>query len=317
VNVPDLPPRVLLDLAQKCNLRCPMCVVWGRGDAPDGGDVMDVGAALKVIGQLDRALLQPNLWSEPLLVPDFLWWVTMMKNSGHSVAFNTNGLALDGDTALLLVSQKVDSVMFSIDAVTSETLKKIRGIRALPRIEAAVLRLLAVRGEAQYPRIGVSFAKQKENEHEVDEFVRRWVGVVDVVRVGLLFADGTYPDMVVPEMRTPCPAIYSTMAIHVDGQVSVCCLDGLKQTNMGNVFKDGVKGVWSGPEFRRVRQAHESGDYDAVPFCKNCNGWAQNAFEDQVEGNLLIRRSPEFTYYNRVDRLKNWTARGGHECRAG
>ena len=30
--VSDLPERVLLDLATRCNLRCPMCPVWGSPD---------------------------------------------------------------------------------------------------------------------------------------------------------------------------------------------------------------------------------------------------------------------------------------------
>jgi len=33
-----------------------------------------------------------------------------------------------------------------------------------------------------------------------------------------------------------------------------------------------------------------------------------------VRDGLFIRRSPEFTYYNRIDRLENWKGRllGGH-----
>ena len=30
--VPELPPRVIMDFATKCNLRCGMCPVWGSDD---------------------------------------------------------------------------------------------------------------------------------------------------------------------------------------------------------------------------------------------------------------------------------------------
>ena len=30
--VTELPERVLIDFATKCNLRCPMCPVWGSDD---------------------------------------------------------------------------------------------------------------------------------------------------------------------------------------------------------------------------------------------------------------------------------------------
>ena len=75
---------------------------------------------------------------------------------------------------------------------------------------------------------------------------------------------------------------------------------------MGNVFQDGVKEVWHGEGYTRARRLHEAGDWDAIPFCKNCDVWAGYAYEEEVKGNLLIRRSPQFCYYNRIDRLESW-----------
>ena len=45
-----------------------------------------------------------------------------------------------------------------------------------------------------------------------------------------------------------------------------------------------------------------------------CNGWGQYEYEDEVRDGLLIRRSPEFTYYNKIARLTNWQGKllGGH-----
>ena len=318
-EVADLPPRVLLDLATKCNLRCPMCTVWGSGDdsaIDQVAGVMDLEAARRILDEMMEAkpLVQPNMYGEPLLAPKLRERIADMKARGMSIAMNTNGLTLRDDLALFFVEQQVDSVMFSIDAATKETLKSIRGIDKLEKIESAVFRLLRARGDGQKPRVGVSFTKQDENRHEVDAFVKRWVGVVDVVRVGLIFKDGTFPEMQTPAVRLPCPAIYNTMPVHNDGQVTVCCLDGFKQTDLGNVFKDGVRNVWNGEAFAKLRYYHETAQWDKVPFCAKCNGWAQHEFEEEVRGRLLIRRSPEFTYYNKIERLANWKGRllGGH-----
>jgi hypothetical protein len=104
------------------------------------------------------------------------------------------------------------------------------------------------------------------------------------------------------------------LPVHHDGTVTVCCLDGFKQTNMGNVFKEGVAAVWHGEAFAKVRYYHETGQWEKVPFCKNCNGWAQYEFEEEVRDGLLIRRSPQYTYYNKIARLTNWSGQllGGH-----
>lgn len=317
--VSDLPERVLMDLATKCNLRCPMCPVWGSEneeaiDSVEG--IMDLDASRRLLDEImiSKPLIQPNMYGEPLLAPNLRARIADMKARGMAVAMNTNGLTLTEDLAQFFVDQKVDSVMFSIDAVTRPTLRKIRGIDKLEKIETAVFRLLKMRREANFPRVGVSFTIQDDNRHEADSFVTRWVGVVDVVRMGIIFLNGTFPDMETPSKRLPCPAIYNTLPVHNDGSVTVCCLDGFKTTFMGNVFKDGVKAVWQGEELTKVRYYHETGQWDKVPFCQPCNGWAQYEFEEEVRDGLLIRKSPQYTYYNKIARLKNWQGNllGGH-----
>jgi MoaA/NifB/PqqE/SkfB family radical SAM enzyme len=318
-SIPELPERLLVDFATKCNLRCPMCPVWGSEDnnAIDSvKGVMDLEASKRLIQEMEPAhpLIQPNMYGEPLLVPNLRERLADMKARGISIAMNTNGLTLDDDIAKFMVDIEVDAISFSIDAVSREALLKIRGIDKIEKIEAAVFRMLAARGSRHLPRISVSFTLQDANRHEEKAFVERWSGLVDCVRVGLMFSNGTFPDMAPPEKRLPCPTLYKTMPIHNDGTVTVCCLDGFKDTNVGNVIEKGIKEIWQGEEFAKVRYYHETEQWDKVPFCTSCNGWAQYEFEDEQRDGLLIRRSPEFTYYNRVDRLNNWQGRvrGGH-----
>jgi len=158
--------------------------------------------------------------------------------------------------------------------------------------------------------------KQSGNAHEEEALIARWAGIVDCVRIGLIFENGTYPGMVTPEKRLPCPVLYHTMPVHNDGTVTICCLDGFKETGVGNVFKEGVKNVWQGEAFSKIRYYHETEQWDKVPFCKSCNGWAQHEFTEEIRDGLFIRRSPQFVYYNRIDRLRNWNGRllGGHSA---
>lgn len=317
--VPELPGRVLLDLATTCNLRCPMCPVWGSEDDEAIDSVtgaMNLDASRRLLDEIMKAnpLIQPNMYGEPLLAPNLREQIMEMKARGMAVAMNTNGLTLNENLAKFFVEQQVDSVMFSIDAVTRTTLRKIRGIDKLENLEAAVFRLMKMRGDSAYPRVGVSFTIQPDNEDEAEPFVSRWAGVVDVVRMGLLFENGTFPDMETPEPRLPCPAMYNTLPVHNDGTVTVCCLDGFKTTNMGNVFQEGVAAVWHGEAFAKARYYHETNQWDKIPFCKSCNGWAQFSFQEEVRDGLLIRKSPQYTYYNKIARLNNWQGNllGGH-----
>jgi radical SAM protein with 4Fe4S-binding SPASM domain len=190
-------------------------------------------------------------------------------------------------------------------------LRTIRGIDKIESIESGVFRLLAARehASARLPRIGVSFVVQEANQHQRNAFIERWAQCVDCVRIALMFdsSRGTYPDMDTRGLnRIPCPVLYETMPVHNDGSVSICCLDGFKETTVGNIREEGIASVWHGEAFTAIRHYHETQQWDKVPFCAKCNGWAQHIFEETRTSTHLIRTSPQFVYYNRLDRLDNW-----------
>jgi radical SAM protein with 4Fe4S-binding SPASM domain len=307
--VPPLPPRLLMDLAEGvCNLRCPKCYVFGMSDAKTikslRGD-MSLETARRILDEVMavKPIIQPTLWSESLMARNFREHITAMKAHGAAVAINTNGLLLDEDVARFFVDVKLDALSISIDAITVETLMKVRATKELNKIEEAVRIMLRVRGDKPHPRVCVTFAVEKENAHERDAFVEKWLPVADAVRVtGVYTLEGGIKVPPALPARVPCMSLYETMPIHHDGEVSICCLDVFRQERMGNVLKDGVKGVWLGEKFQQVRHYHETGQYDKVPFCKNCDVWASYLYTEEVKDNVLIRRSPLTTYYNRIDR---------------
>src|ERR1700756_1151007 len=144
--VTELPERVLIDFATKCNLRCPMCPVWGSEDneAIDSvKGIMNADAGTRLLDEIAPAhpLMQPNMYGEPLLIPNLRERLKQIKDRGIAIAFNTNGLTLDDDLAKFMVDVEVDAVSFSIDATSRESLQRIRGIDKLEKIEAAVFRM--------------------------------------------------------------------------------------------------------------------------------------------------------------------------------
>jgi radical SAM protein with 4Fe4S-binding SPASM domain len=309
--VPDLPPRVLLDLVTDCNLKCPMCIVHGETNDPRLKAYLKQNMGLensqRILDEVmsARPLVMPSMWSEPTMSPNFREHVRQIKEHGLTAAMNTNGLKLNADLARFLVDIKFDSVFFSVDAMTPETLQKVRGITRLDLLHKAVELLMATREDKPHPRIGVSMTLQETNRHERDAFVEFWTKKVDAVRIGEIWKQGHFT-FKVKGPRIPCSALYTTLAVNTNGNVSICCLDSFNGTNMGNVFKEGVKAVWHGPKLTAMRRLHERGQWDKITLCKNCDRWASYQYEEEVRDGLLIRRSPEYTYYNRIDRLENW-----------
>ena len=314
IPVPELPPRLLLDLqGGYCNLKCPKCFVHGYAEAEQLKGLrgrMSVENAKKILDEVTsiKPMIQPQLWTEPLMAKDFKAHITQIKNSGATLSLNTNGLLLDDEMAAFLVETKVDAVFISVDATTPDVLLKVRGTEKLDKIEESIFRILKARGENPLPRIGLSFTTEEANEHQLDEFLTKWLDHVDVIRVGHRYnTDGTVNEGGGAAGRVPCRYLYHTMAVHFNGNVSICCLDGYQKAIVGNIFTDGgVKAVWNGEKLTQIRRHHEAGQYDKVPFCKNCDVWAGSTYKDEVRGNLLIRSAPLITYYNRIDRSYNW-----------
>lgn len=317
ITVPPLPQRTLIDISGRCNLKCPMCLVHGLDDQGLKqlaiGD-MDFAAVQSILSQLPEgdSMVQPNMWGEPTLAPNFREHIKNMKERKQAIALNTNGLTLNEDLQAFLCDNEVDSVFFSIDAISNETLNKVRGVTKLEKIERNLQSLIKVRGDRRLPRIGATFTLQTANSHEEQAFIDRWVPYVDVVRVGSVFEQGSLKGVETPTKRTPCQALYTTLPIHYDGNALICCLDGLAEYKVGNVLEEGVKAVWHGEKLTEIRRLHEEGRTDEVPLCKDCNAWAGHIYEEVVEERagvkVLVRRSAQFEYYNRVDRLESWSS---------
>jgi pyruvate-formate lyase-activating enzyme len=311
-----IPPRLLIDLATRCNLRCPFCSVWGDEEVARGvKGTMDPALLRALLAEVagQKAMVQPSLWGEPLVAPQWRESFAAMHSAGLQIALNTNGLTLDTSACEFLCSLPVASIFVSLDALASATYAKTRGLDALPRVCDGVANLIRVRANRIVPRVGVSFVRQPPNEDEERDFVETWIPLVDVVRVSALFVDGTFVNARdVPSVRTPCPVLWETLPVHHTGQATICCLDAERATNMGSVTEDGVSGVWGGARFEAARAAHLAGTYERTPFCLPCNGWAQAERHTREERlviggrDVLLRKNPIHEYYNRVDALENW-----------
>ena len=131
---------------------------------------------------------------------------------------------------------------------------------------------------------------------------------MDCVRVGLLFENGTFPDMKPPEQRLPCPALYKTMPVHNDGTVIICCLDGFKNTNVGNVFEDGVKAVWNGEEFAKVRYYHDQPMGQSSVLQELQRHVIPNGLTGQVSRSRTAERVVAF--YNKRGTCEQWIKEG-------
>lgn len=315
-ELPDFPRVISIGFLEgRCNLTCPKCPVFGENrdkENPIKGE-MPLEEARKLFDEIKgtHAVVSGQGYTEPFLQKNLWEYLKEMRARDIPVSMNTNGLLMTDEYAQRIIDLKIDCIFVSIDAMTKEALKKVRSTDKLEKITDAVFSLLKARGDTVYTRIGVSFVEEEANKHEKDDFINYWTQYVDAVRVCELWSGSSHQGAsTVSVERRPCSMLYDNMLIHHNGDVSICCWDGKGVTKMGNVFKQGIKGVWLGEDFQKARYYHETGQYDKVPYCLPCTDWLRNEFiEEETVADVLIRRTPLLTYYNRIDKLQTWKNR--------
>lgn len=113
------------DLTNKCNNNCPLCVgVKENGSELTWDEIKMIVAGLKKMGNQGVII---SGGGEPLLHPDFVRVLELIKGTGMEIGLNSNGLALDREKALA-VAKYCSYFRISLDAGTPEMYKKTHGM---------------------------------------------------------------------------------------------------------------------------------------------------------------------------------------------
>lgn len=288
----DGPQAVLLQTVDKCPASCVMCPNSsakkpGRVRLVDDGLYARLLADMRDVRTLRRFTLM--LQNEPLLDRRLEERVRAAKNTlspRAKIAIVTSGDLLSPERSAALVEAGVDELAISIDAHTAETYGRIRMGLDFSRVCRNVEALLA-----QNPKITVAvrFLRQRENQHEVGDFVRHWkargagVFVHTVVnRAGSLESF----EAVRLEERRPvhrlvqaglrrlypfCTLPFTVMSVLADGRVILCCHDWGPQAVIGDLTRQSLGEVWNGAAMRDARRALMAGRASALKPCAQCS----------------------------------------------
>lgn len=167
---PRLPRRLHLELTNRCNSQCQICI---RTAAPAPDCDMPLAEVRRIVDEipdLESVALQVN--GEPLLYPHLAQVVRLLVDRGVVVELNTNGIALEGDRARALLHSGLQRLNVSIDAASPRTYQALRGAGALERVVANVHRFLRWRGaRPASPRVSLWVTATRHNLCELPRIV--------------------------------------------------------------------------------------------------------------------------------------------------
>lgn len=305
------PKKILIGIQEGlCNLQCPKCHTHGStivstNERPGG--VMALDDFRKIIEEIKtfNPRVAPQTWDEPLLTPDFLSYLEVLKMNELVVTMDTNGLLLTESLMKRLIDLSIDSIFISIDAFYSGTYEKVRGVNKLDFLTSKVLKFLEMRGENEFPRIGVSFVVENDNRNEVEAFIDFWKTRADVVRINEKFLEGRKILQFKTQNREPCWSLNDSLMIHFNGEAALCCVDNQYENNLGNVLEKGVLNVWNNEEFNSMREIHQKGKWEESGICKDCDLWSNEKPLLSESDEHLISATQTHHYINLKKRMSS------------
>lgn len=271
------PLQLDFELTSSCNLRCSFCV---HGQTVVPRRFLPRTLFESVIEEGERhglVSIKLNYINEPLLRQDLPDLVRFARAHGVlNVFFATNGTLLTESVAEELIDAGVSKVMVSLDAVTPETFRAMRGSDDLDRIARNIEGLLRIRRErgVSWPALRVNFLRTATNVSEADAFLRRWEGIVDSVG----FQDQVaLPGRDEPLFREPngsepfrCAFPFKLLVIDSEAHILPCCTFSGREMPIGSAYAMTIEEAWTAREAKALRSLHAAGRGLENPVCRHC-----------------------------------------------
>ena len=190
---PQEPPlrKIYLEPTSECNLRCRTCV---RTSWTEPTGFMEISTFRKLLDDLKHfpSVKEMAFWGigEPLYHRDIVEMVALAHARGLRTEIVTNGILLDESMAKGLVKARLDTLIVSVDGVSSESYADIRCGGTLSQVKDNIRGLHRARDSIFWgrPEIGIEFVAMRRNIDQLPELANTAVlmGATFIVVTNLL-----------------------------------------------------------------------------------------------------------------------------------
>lgn len=314
-------PRVVnLVLTNLCNLKCVMCP-YHSPEYPDQSGYMSTRKYMteEIFEQVAREAAANGSWlkmgqlEEVFMHPKLLTFIRKAQSLGVPyMHITTNGTLLNAERSTALLTSGLTQINVSIDAVTPETYKKVRGWD-LNKLVKNVDELLSLRqSTGSKTQIFIAMILQDDAVKEEEAFIRFWKekGADGVIVYQLsehhhgdnYFRD-KYFNHTPPSERHACQSVWQEVYVYPEGEVSTCCTTlilvpqkGL--ISMGNVKEQSLAKIWKGPEYTGLRRRLITNDIENDIACKDCDIWHACELKSERREGYLLEMNPTMAVHS-------------------
>jgi radical SAM protein with 4Fe4S-binding SPASM domain len=267
-------------------MTCTMCPRTHTMERPIGNMSRDL--YLKVLDEAAHTTSRFYMhhFGDSLLHPDLGEFIGEATRRGISGYLSANPVLLTKTRIHAIVDNQLRELNLSLDGVTPETSELVRG-RAARNVQLAEKRiheLLEYRAStgSPFPRIVLQIVRQKQNMHEVGDWLRKWGPVSEIDRIKVKsYVTWSGGDETINALRispTPAPAQqgvvcekpWTSVTVMWDGTVVPCNFDHDGHIPLGNLNTQTLQEIWEGEALSTLRRCHRDGKLEDVPLCRDC-----------------------------------------------
>ncbi|MDI3504209.1 MAG: hypothetical protein PWP64_1145 [Candidatus Cloacimonadota bacterium] len=285
-----LPPAVMIEPTNFCNLKCPLCPS-GNGSLKRARGIMTKSDFAQIVKQIHREVGMLILWNqgEPYLNPDFNSMVEFAAAHHLYTMTSTNAsLPLDCEA---IIQSGLNKIIISMDGVSEDTYNSYRINGNYDLVLSNMQRLVAAkkRLKSQTPYIVWQFIIMSHNEHEiplvrkraqelqVDKLEFKTAQIYNSEDLKYLPTDHKLSRYSAQEKHfeikhkilNRCRRLWTQPVINWDGELSICCYDKDIIFKIGNVFDQGFSKLWFSEKLNQIR-ARILQDRQSIEICHNC-----------------------------------------------
>ncbi len=304
-----VPPILMVEPTNICNLKCPMCPS-GNGDMARPRGRLDLQNFKKLMDDIGSYVYQIQFWNqgEPFLNKDFLEMVRYAKTFGIMTQTSTNGHFIRSmEAARAVVESGLDQIIFSLDGTNPETYAKYRVGGDFNVVLQGLQNLARAKRELRSPRplIELQFLVFKHNRQELAEIVEI-ARQNQVERVAFKTAqiysaeqgraylpdDTDFSRYVIDgdtfrlksDLPNFCKRLWLNSTVNWDGSVSPCCFDKDADYAMEFLFDKSVsfKDVFKNEKYTAFRRQILT-NRKAIEMCRNCTEGMEQPYARIVE----------------------------------
>ncbi len=285
-----VPGKIIVELTNACNLRCPVCPTHFAMKRQKG--FMDLTLFKSFIDEFKEFKKKPkiimNFAGEPLLHEDAYKFVEYAHKNGHETFISTNCTTLDKELSKKLIEAGLDSIHLCLEGLSKLSHESYRRGSKFEVIKKNIEEFMRIKKllKSNTPHVSIQTLLTSYSEKEVDKIIdwAKKIGADDVNFKSFSMGSFTTEEMkrkynyFIPKEKklrrkksnlnkTICASILYQTVIYWNGDLGLCCIDFDDVLKIGNI-KDGFLKLFKSDTTARRRKAAFRKKYG---LCKKCS----------------------------------------------